>query len=73
VPALRDDIPANRRIQNLAGRLGGLHPSALLLLSALLDWPDDEAGDAHLPDVPLSFIKTVQSPSFKVQSQADDA
>jgi hypothetical protein len=57
VPALRNDLPAHRRNQNLTGRMGRLHSSALLLFSALLDWFDDETGDAHLPDVPREFIK----------------
>lgn len=56
MPALRDELPANRRKQNLAGWMGGLRPPALLLFPALLDRPPDETGDAHLPDVPRGLI-----------------
>jgi hypothetical protein len=56
VSALRDKLPANRRKQNLAGWMGGLRPAALLLFSTLLDRPSDEAGNAHLPDVPRDVI-----------------
>jgi hypothetical protein len=57
MPALRDDLPAYRRKQDLTGRMGRLHSPAVLLFPALLDWTDDEAGDAHLPYVPRELIK----------------
>ena len=57
VSALRHELPASRRNQNLAGRMGSLRPPALLLFPAFLDWPPDETGDAHLPNVPRDLIR----------------